>query len=78
MPLVRICAGALGNWRPYRDRTEADRKITSEPRSLKQIPTKTRKTESTEKCAQKGFDGADIVRDLRLPAVAQGCGQHLP
>src|ERR1700730_7493143 len=46
--------GALGNWHPYRDskygskrclgRTEADRKITSEPWSSKQGQTRTTKT----------------------------------
>jgi hypothetical protein len=28
-------------------------------------------SERTEKCAQKEFDGADIVRDVRLPRWSQ-------
>ena len=77
---MRICAGgALGHWCPYRDskygskrclgRTEADRKITSEPWSSKRGLKKNQEdhsSEGTEKYAQKEFDRADIVRDFRL------------
>jgi len=65
--------GALGNRRPYRDRTEADRKITNEPWSVNAGEKKKAKENEREnlfqvrrkKCVQKEFDRADIVRDVR-------------
>ena len=65
--------GALGNRRPYRDRTEADRKITE--RAVVVDAEKKRNEENEreklfyvkrKKCVQKEFDRSDIVREVRL------------
>jgi hypothetical protein len=40
--------GALGNRRPYRDRTEADRQITSEPWSSMQKSNKNNEDHSSK------------------------------
>jgi hypothetical protein len=50
-------------------RTETDRKITNEPWSSMQRAKENEQdhsAERTEKCCQKEFDRADIVRDVRL------------
>jgi beta-mannanase len=65
--------GALGNRRPYRDRTESARQITNEPWSSMQR-RKNKKENEREKLfqvkrkrsAQKVLARADIVRDVRF------------